>query len=219
MKTIKLVLAIIGPLFTRITAKWLVFALVIFVIFCFFYDRMFSIYLPDHRTWYAIGILSLCMVAPATGFFFLPHFFRERALFQSADNPSLIDGKRVAVHGKLESTEQPILTPFTKKPCLYYEYTIYWYRHLSSIQQSPGRTTETINDFAGFAGIPYVLQSSTGRFHLQGIPPSETLSGKITKAIAAAAINQYIKETVFEERNDSLIFLPAAERRIIAGRQ
>lgn len=214
MKTIKLFLEFMGSLLKQTSRRWLIFALVTFLIFYFIYDRLFSIYFPEHRTWYAIGILSLCMLAPASAFYFLPHFFRERKLLRSADNPQLIDGKRTAVHGTLESSEHPILTPFTKKSCLYYQYTIHRYavHHVTSTHRHK-RRIETINDFAGFGGIPYVLQSPMGNFHLQGIQPTESFSGTVKDSIEAAGIDQYIKETVFEERNDSMIFLPATERK------
>jgi len=213
MKTIKLFLEMIGSLLKQITRRWLVFAVVTFLIFCFVYYRLFSIYLPEHRSWYAIGILSLSMLLPASAFYFLPHFFRERKLLRSANDPRLVDGKRTAVHGKLESSEQPVLTPFTKKPCLYYQYTIYRYAVYQVLTGDGNKLrSKTINDFAGFGGIPYFLQTSMGNFKLQGIYPTESISGKVKNSIEADNIDRYIKETVFEERNDSMIFLPAAKR-------
>jgi hypothetical protein len=198
MKVIKLILALLGSLVTRIPYKWWFFACVISAGFYFLYDHLFAVYFPDHRAWYTALLLSLSMLLPASVFYVLPHWFKELHLLRHADRPRLEDDKRVAVHGTLESGAEQFVTPFTRRPCLYYEYIIYHFEHVKHRSE-----TEATTDFRGFAKAPLVLRSSMGDFHLADyVTPTETFSTKVANPALAPALEAFLTQTLFEESWD-----------------
>jgi hypothetical protein len=197
LKTLRLIRELAGSLLERIPRKWFVFGAIAFVVFYRLYDSVFERYLPEQRTWYGVMFPALAMVIPASIFYVLPHYLRELQLLANADRPRLEDGRRVAVHGTLQSESAPLTSPFTRRPCLFYEYTIFHYVSRRSQTDDP---TNSITDFTGFRKLPFVLRSSVGDLRLLDyVSPTVTYSVNAQDPSAAATAGALVKDRVFEE--------------------
>jgi hypothetical protein len=200
LKTLRLILELAGSLLKRIPRQWFVFSAIAFVVFYFLYDSIFERYFPQQRTWYWVMFPALAMVIPASVFYVLPHYLRELQLLTNADRPRLEDGQRVAVHGTLQSEKASLTSPFTQRPCLFFEYTIFHYVSRVSRGYQTDDTTNSITDFTGFRKLPFVLRSAVGDLRLLDyVPPTATYSVKAQDPSAAALAGALVKNTVFEE--------------------
>jgi hypothetical protein len=213
MKEVKAAFELAASLVARIPRKWFAFAVTAWVLFYVLYDFLFSLYLPNERVWYKILLMAFSMIFPATAFYVLPHYFKELKLLRLADRPALIDGKRSAVHGTLQSSAELLTAPFTKRPCLYYQYSIHHHETSTTYSgQSTDRENVSINDFAGHATIPFVLHSSVGDLRLVNpVSPTERFTAKVNDPSISANVDLFVKTTVFKEKDDSLDFLPSEE--------
>jgi hypothetical protein len=204
MKTLKLVLELLSGLLEQIPRRWFLFAAIVFVAFYGIYDSVFSHYFSEHRTWYNVIVLALVMLLPASTLYVLPHFVRELRLLKQADHPQLIDGRRIAVHGTLESQRDLIVTPFTERLCCCYDYRIYHFEkaRVGTTGGDDGR--EAVSDFVGFAKVPFVLRSSIGDLQLlNSIAATETCSFRVKDPAYASKVNAFVDHTVFEESWDT----------------
>jgi len=208
LKTLRSILELAGSLFKLIPRKWFLFGAIAVVGFYFLYDFLFAQYFPQQRTWYGVMFPALAMVIPASVFYVLPHYVRDLRLLTNADRPRLEDGQRVAVHGTLHSESAPLTSPFTKRPCLFYEYTIF---HYVSRRSRTGDKSDAVTDFTGFRRLPFVLRSPLGDLRLlNDVPPTVTYSVNAQDPAAAAIAGALVKNTIFEESRERFLAAKAS---------
>jgi len=123
---------------------------------------------------------------------------RDRRIIKSTQQGGLLrDGKRCAVLGAVSPLGEPLLAPFSRTPCVAYEYRIYH-------RVSTTKGTAFAEDFEGWAMTPAVINTGAREVKILCAPDLRDFPRKTHSNYNNA--NQFIAETAFEKSSLLNIF-------------
>jgi hypothetical protein len=105
---------------------------------------------------------------------------------QSGDAPR--DGKKIAAIGRISSSGETLLAPFSKTPCVIYDYKI-----------ATGFTSDDTNLYIGARQIPSTIQTRHGGIRLLAHPDLKLRDQTVPSEIALPNAQEYIQATQFHE--------------------
>ena len=86
----------------------------------------------------------------------------EKLLLGAIERPVLKDGERVAATGPVEALGPLLTSPFSRHPCVVYQYRIYHIVH------HPGHPPREVQDFWGMAVTPHQILTPAGGVRVRG---------------------------------------------------
>jgi hypothetical protein len=105
---------------------------------------------------------------------------------QSGDAPR--DGKKIAAIGRISSSGETLLAPFSKTPCVIYDYKI-----------TTGFSSDDTNLYIGARQIPSTIQTRQGSIRLLAHPDLKLGDQTIPREIALSNALEYIESTQFRD--------------------
>lgn len=105
---------------------------------------------------------------------------------QRGDAPR--DGKKIAAVGRITPNGPLLVSPFTKTPCVIYDYKI-----------STGRSEDDTDICLGFAQTPSTIQGRQGGIRLLAYPDLKFAQQSIPAEQALPNAREYMQETQFQE--------------------
>jgi hypothetical protein len=108
----------------------------------------------------------------------------RRAL--SGDAPR--DGKKIAATGRITPNGGALVAPFSKTPCVIYEYKI-----------TTGFSSDDNNLYIGAAQTPSTIQTRQGSIRLLAHPDMKMKEQTVPREVALPNAHEYIRSTQFRE--------------------
>ncbi|HEY8180799.1 MAG TPA: hypothetical protein VII32_01060, partial [Thermoanaerobaculia bacterium] len=105
---------------------------------------------------------------------------------QSGDAPR--DGKKIAAIGRISSSGETLLAPFSKTPCVIYDYKI-----------ATGFTSDDTNLYIGARQIPSTIQTRQGSIRLLAHPDLKLRELTVPSEIALPNAREYIQSAQIRE--------------------
>jgi hypothetical protein len=105
---------------------------------------------------------------------------------QSGDAPR--DGKKIAAIGRISSSGETLLAPFSKTPCVIYDYKI-----------ATGFTSDDTNLYIGARQIPSTIQTRQGSIRLLAHPDLKLREQTVPSEIALPNAQEYIQSAQIRE--------------------
>ena len=117
----------------------------------------------------------------------------QKIVIDARRGGQLKNGKRGAVFGSIEPVDEPLRAPLSGEPCVAYDYRIYHLREVDFDEIS----TDTVDDFTGWALTSSVIHADSGKIRLLGFPDLGTWRWKEYTDYEKA--DEYIRLTTFEK--------------------
>jgi hypothetical protein len=140
----------------------------------------------------SVGLLGL-PVAMSLGYLLASRWqFQEAQLIlRSVTQPSLEDGKRVVVVGRVEPMGPPLKSPFTGAECVAYEYDI------DHEERSVDGPIRRVRDYWGMAVWPYQIRTPAGPVRVLGYAKLEGPAEVLTDDDSYRTAQEYLASTTF----------------------
>ena len=114
------------------------------------------------------------------------------------------DGQQVAAVGPITALGAPVESPFSRTPCVIFDYDV---SHESTTRSSSGSQTNTVKDFSGFTLTPCAVYAPGGTARILGFPTLEGFQQEPRKdAESWANAESYLQSTPFEKMGLTRIF-------------
>lgn len=137
-----------------------------FLLLCVLYNYLLTVFFPEEKSLVAVGIISFVMMIPVVMVNGIYGNTKELSLLRGSHNPKVKDGQRVALTGYVRSPQEPLLSPFTKKPCVSYSYSV-------SRTVSRGKSSSKHTEYSGNVQVPSTLRTNTMDVRLLGLMEGE----------------------------------------------
>jgi hypothetical protein len=146
--------------------KFLIALVIEFVLLCVLYNFLIAKFFPGENSWLRVGIISLLMMIPIVIIHGIYWNGKEISLLRRSDNPTLKDGERVALTGYIRPLQEVLTSPFTKKECIGYSYSVTW-------SSGSGKSKTQRTEYSGTIQVPSVIRTNMMEVRVLGLIEGE----------------------------------------------
>jgi hypothetical protein len=147
--------------------KYLTALAIEFIVFCVLYHFLIATFFPNEKAWLKAVVISVIMMLPMVFIHGIYWNAKEISLLRNSNNPTLKDGERVALSGYIRPVQEELLSPFTKKSCVSYSYSV-------TRSTSSGKTKFHDTEYSGTVQVPSVLRTNMMEVRLLGLIQGES---------------------------------------------